>query len=900
MINSTCWDDWMIEFEWAILALKLIDDATLFSKEDVIKEYENNKDAENLNELLHEKSIFPNGEKLGFYNISKFTFNDFSEKKYSEKEFEEYLNGFNIEIQELFNIMNLGYSEFNEYPFMETISSINGKYKNKEDIQNIFIEKYFMFNPYFNYEKYSNFLKDILFYNFELKDNISILHVYPDGYFIFKCVNYILNQNPDCNINLYVIANNKYDIVPLKFLAILNKINFKYVVDNNRNFKTGTYNYNELFKDNETFDFVIHSNTSCPLQFTKDKIISNYGISVSSRIFYIVPFVDTYYLYKEWLENDLLESLMLIPIKYKELIPKQPTEINLHLLIVLNYNKSKERKNKFVIIDNNKNKTITTAEYSIPWFIDVINNENIYETSFTQFSNFTREENSNVISIDEIYSANEDDRDKFEISINDLLYEVKMNSQKNYYKLNYLEKDSSNKEHIVTKQLNFNIERLENLLGRSGRKNDSNKDLYFLTNKVNVDKWVFMDFELTNTTSYKKMTLNSDNVSLEYLYHYLNSQVGINEYEYFIRGRARPKRLLYNIRVPIPPKDVQDKIVEAMNKSKNFFNEVNQLKNTINNNFFDYNQNLNTINEFYGNINYLEEKQEVSISNTWEYTLSGLVWPLAITYLLATSGGFEKVETANNLLRLFEFTTAFNAIVLISGLPEEIYEQYKTRIWDFAYDKRNNNEKYVKKLKLSFGSWVEFNNLLSSAYKKEFRTDLNKEFYTNLLNKQIRKYYNNLKDERNDEFHGGITNAYDAEILINELNIPKAKIFEYLNSCYNDFKLYYITGRHNYKTKEYEVIFLNGAYSMPIYSTVTYDGFLEPESLYLHDTVENTFSKLNDELIKFKAIDETKRDWRLYIFIGFETENNTKKAIYRCYQRREDDEIEDIDLNEFM
>ena len=52
----------MIESEWAFLALKLIDDATLFSKENVIKEYENNKDAENLNELLHEKSIYPRGE----------------------------------------------------------------------------------------------------------------------------------------------------------------------------------------------------------------------------------------------------------------------------------------------------------------------------------------------------------------------------------------------------------------------------------------------------------------------------------------------------------------------------------------------------------------------------------------------------------------------------------------------------------------------------------------------------------------------------------------------------------------------------------------------------------------------------------------------------------------------
>ena len=123
----------MIETEWIFLALKLIDDATLFSKDDVIKEYENNKDAKNLNELLHEKSIYPNGEKLGFYNTSKFTFNDFAEKRYSEKEFKEYLSGFSSEVQELFNILAPEYSQFDKLPLINKISSINGKYaKNKK------------------------------------------------------------------------------------------------------------------------------------------------------------------------------------------------------------------------------------------------------------------------------------------------------------------------------------------------------------------------------------------------------------------------------------------------------------------------------------------------------------------------------------------------------------------------------------------------------------------------------------------------------------------------------------------------------------------------------------------------------------------------------------------------
>ena len=102
-------------------------------------------------------------------------------------------------------------------------------------------------------------------------------------------------------------------------------------------------------------------------------------------------------------------------------------------------------------------------------------------------------------------------------------------------------------------------------------------------------------------------------------------------------------------------------------------------------------------------------------------------------------------------------------------------------------------------------------------------------------------------------------------------------------------------------TNEWEIIFLNGPYSMPIYSTIISEGILEPESLYLHDIKENKFTKLNDNLIKFRAVDVMKHDWRLYIFIGFETDKSgNKKAKYRCYQRKEEDLLEDIDLNELM
>ena len=43
----------------------------------------------------------------------------------------------------------------------------------------------------------------------------------------------------------------------------------------------------------------------------------------------------------------------------------------------------------------------------------------------------------------------------------------------------------------------------------------------------------------------------------------------------------------------------------------------------------------------------------------------GLLWPLAITYLSATRGGFEIVQKANAYLKLFEFVTLYLGIKFI-------------------------------------------------------------------------------------------------------------------------------------------------------------------------------------------------------------------------------------------
>lgn len=472
-----------------------------------------------------------------------------------------------------------------------------------------------------------------------------------------------------------------------------------------------------------------------------------------------------------------------------------------------------------------------------------------------------------------------------------------MKSQKEYYKIEYLEGDT-----IKTLNLNYPIEKLGNLIEgiyyQSIDTSEKRNFLYFPKFPQSHKKKVLLDFEINNPKSYDIYELTSDKISLDYLYYYLNSQMGINEYEYFNRGSGH--RVLEKIRVPVPAKHIQEKIVESMNRSENFFKEVDQLKNKISTDFFNFKENFKVIDEIYGKREYSEETEEVETSESWLYTYRSLIWPLAITYLVATSGGFEKTGQANNLLRLFEFTTAFNSYVLISGIPDEIYENKKHTIWKRFYDDESDDG-LVEQLKLSFGSWVIFHLKINKIYKKQFHTEINKEFYLKLVNKRIRDLYEKTKNARNDEFHNGIVNEEEAESFMNELNTPKNEIFEYLNSCYKNFKLYYNLSSNNARKDnkiiyKHNVMFLNGPYSMPIYKTIDGEEPLEPEALYLHDVQNNKFAKLDERLVKFIPVNKKNRDWRLYIFIGIKTDDDgNKTALYRNYLRSKDIIEESID-----
>lgn len=362
------------------LTLQLIDGATLFSKEEVIKEYVDSKDDENIEELLYKKAVYPNGEQLGFYNTSKYSFNDFYEDTLTEEEWEEYLNGFSSEIKDLFKII-LQYSyipfeklkDYNIKVLVEKLKNHEINLEKKDDINDFYLEHIDNLlnydEEYINYYDLSNYCINVLFEGIEFKEKTSILHIGAENTFIISCLNYIKNINPNCDVELYTINNSEFITFALKFLAIINKAKLIHFIDIDHGPRRN-YDYPQIFNQHKNFDFVIQTDLKraniCRLPksqrgdpsnitgYIAGNYIPDFGVTVSSRSIYVGNHQKIEF-YKEWLEKDLLESIILIPYKFRLNDPIF-RYFKFALLIVLNNNKSEEKRNKFLLVDANENK----------------------------------------------------------------------------------------------------------------------------------------------------------------------------------------------------------------------------------------------------------------------------------------------------------------------------------------------------------------------------------------------------------------------------------------------------------------------------------------------------------------------------------------------------------------
>ena len=367
----------------------------------------------------------------------------------------------------------------------------------------------------------------------------------------------------------------------------------------------------------------------------------------------------------------------------------------------------------------------------------------------------------------------------------------------------------------------------------------------------------------------------------------MSSDNGLDEIKYFSKGNyyITPENIK-QVKIPIPPLNVQKEIVKVARESREFFKTVDLLKKEFSSNILDYKHMKSSLDEFKGDIELDNDSGEViKMSRNWRHAYKGLIWPLAISYLSATRGGFESVEKKDNYLVLFEFIAAFNSIILLSGLPDDVYKKNFDNIW---------NARLNMYKKMTFANWVYLSKNLAEVYKNNnFTSQLDEELFEKISSDKILDILEHAKDIRNEEAHGSHSNSFEAENVIDILEEYLDDVFDILE-IYSNYKLIYVTGDLDTSKRSYNhrVILLNGPCAQPIYDNIIFNNVLFGDSLYLYNPKNNKKLLINDNLMKFKPVDDNKKRWALFIYHS--CDKKEYNAFYKCFQSDEKDLKESI------
>lgn len=848
--------------------LRLFDSALYYSKDDVVSEYDSwdNYDDE-VEKTLLDLSIYQTGEKIGFFNYSPYNLEDVLKADDFNDELMDYIDSFSDNLNEIiyeFDIDNLKKEDFDDDTY-----EINSKKDFDNAFESILGDSYNILIADFINELYDK--------------NLSYCDLFSkDGAILFK-----LKSN-----ELYAPNINK-NIVDLR---------------------NAIYNTNAEIKN---------SSKDC------DVVIAN------------LAFTDNESQFGEILKNHSSNLLITLSSEYFDENINELSNITNpnHLKAIISLPIHKNNSNMILIsVDANKN----SSEFILIDESDCVMHENINDWSFISkelvknisksYNEFSEYENGIIVNVNEIISqntdsellsqiealnTNDDEPLKRRVISNQVVDEI-LNSREKLSKSNIKALEQSK---ISPRTLFNNFiygkkrQDMENLLYKDHKKIIEGEVkfltlgeltlLYEITDKNEKDTLLIStcktcnskivhynrDIDDFNGEIYIEVNITSSDLLLEYLYVYLNSTNGLDELFYFSKGNEFIRaENIQHARIALPPKNVQKEIVKAVHESNEFFKSVELLKKEFQSNILDYKNMLNSISELRGEIEFADDGGSLTkLSRSWQHVYNGLIWPLAISYLSATKGGFETVEKLEKYLILFEFVAAFNFIILLSGLPDDVYSEYKYDIW---------NARSLKTYQtMTFGKWVVLTQNISEIYNNhDFTSKLDSKLFNTISSSRIIKILNKAKDYRNEHAHGTFINSYEAQDIIDELDVYLEDIFEVLE-VYSDYKLIYITGKiDNSRGKlKQQVIQLNGPCAQPIYEDIIFDDILNPDCLYLYNPKNNKKLLIKDSFMKFSATDDNKKHWALFIYymcdrVGYMKTN----AHYKCFQSKEEDIIESI------
>lgn len=941
--------------KWFLLQfsfLKLLDGALKFSKTDILDEFIScqgslpfdNYIEFNLHQIyddseqmiyfsnFHEKAIYPSGEKLGFFNLSDNDLDsivtnkenifdgfddcnwkiecsnnddsdDLDEKEKLKEVNKYYLDKLEDYICEFDPIVTYF---FHEFSFRETISLLSKKNLLSEIIEDIvnieideeiygssdnlekaateliyeYLKHYSPSNTKKLKEKYELIIK-IMFngIDFDNVENINLFYPYQNLYLLILAHDYIKKNNSNCTIRFF--GNESEPI--FRFLNIIRNDFYSENYFSTERFEFG-YSCRKLLIYDSNMDYKIDDAT-LNLIFS-DIWYSNYdkflNYKNNTKVVMLTSSRDVDYILNKLrplIKDDKVDSIISLPVYRDNILNFSDKSYFNSFLVTMSNFKVDGMKNKILFSDYAGNSNELSDKF------DVMNNK---------ISQFLLDlENStycdNHIAYSNSYLIDNEKFERFSLSFNFLTYDINM---PRFEDILYKKRTFSNlsgfnepREKIfkevsiysLGELVEFDADDYENSIFIFKNKNLPIK----IFNKVPNDKRGYIHFKIKNEQL----------ISKEYLYCYLISNRGTSEIKYFTRGKSsRYAKDLNWIKVPVPTLSQQKDIINAVHIVNNFFEDLNFLKDQYQNNILDYQDILEDINELKGNIE-ISEEGIATMNKSIGHAYESLLWPIAITFLFATNGEYEKTLKAKNYLRLFEFVTIFNSIILLSAIPKEIYNAIKyNHIW------RGNWNTYKN---MYFGVWYNIYWRLHNSYKfNEFTTSLNKDLFLKISSKDLLDLMRDAKKYRNENSHDALSNHYEVEEILDELNSKLLELKNYL-SPYSEFKLFYFEKhKEAYDDTQdiYYVMSLNGPYAQPIYHELITNKRLKRNSLYLYHPKTNDILLIDDNLMKF--IRNEHNQWRLYVFIGFKEDNNQNQfAVYKCFQQNIDNY--EVPINSF-
>ena len=164
--------------------------------------------------------------------------------------------------------------------------------------------------------------------------------------------------------------------------------------------------------------------------------------------------------------------------------------------------------------------------------------------------------------------------------------------QKYKNKFQFERVDIRNKDELEKFFKNFDIEVVINLAARAGVRNSvKNPWIYYETNLTGV----LNILELIGTTELLPFKVNKDKVYPEYLKYVLLSHEYLEKSWFLMYGKEHPRIHpldLLSIKIPLPPKDVQEKIISEIQKQEEINDKakqkLNDYRNQINGLVFEY------------------------------------------------------------------------------------------------------------------------------------------------------------------------------------------------------------------------------------------------------------------------------------------------------------------------